>query len=312
MNLVRSLYSCPTDDAPFFVDSTTECKPCVTPSLKEQLSCPYPKCATCEVAKARRCAVGAKKTKRNPKISPALKVDHLNPGDCMSVDQYLAGVPGRLPHTRGQESRSNRYHGGTLFFNHASSKIFVRHQVSLNGPETVQAKQDVERKSLVSGVYVKEYHADNGIFKARAFEDALLADNQLISFSGVGAKHQNGIAERAIGVVQNMARAMLLHVQIHWPEELMLVYGCLPLITLFGYTIIFHKLIEAVCALRNYLREQNMDVGFCNAYASLDVQRTFLPLDYRMERRFLNGNLEHELGCSWVFPHNILPPSVLY
>ena len=219
MNLVRSLYSCPTDDEPFFVDSTTECKPCVPPSMKEQLSCPFPKCATCEVAKARRRAVGAKKTKINPDVSPALRVDDLNPGDCMSVDHYSAGVPGRLPHTKGRESKSSRYHGGTLFFDHASSKIFVRHQVSLSGVETVDAKRDVEREALTSGVFVKEYHADNGIFKSRLFEEALLADNQLIAKSGVGAKHQNSVAERAIGVVQNMGRAMLLHVRIHWPEE---------------------------------------------------------------------------------------------
>ena len=67
-----------------------------------------------------------------------------------------------------------------MFFDHASSKIFVCHQVSLGGSEFLDAKRDVEQESLVSGVFVKEYHANNGIFKSPAFEDALLADNQLI------------------------------------------------------------------------------------------------------------------------------------
>ena len=41
----------------------------------------------------------------------------------------------------------------------------------------------------------------------------------MITESGVGAHHQNGVAERAVGTVQAMARAMLLHVQLHWPDE---------------------------------------------------------------------------------------------
>jgi hypothetical protein len=41
---------------------------------------------------------------------------------------------------------------------------------------------------------------------------------QTIKFSGVGAHHQNGIAERAIRTVSESARAMILHAAIHWPE----------------------------------------------------------------------------------------------
>jgi hypothetical protein len=43
--------------------------------------------------------------------------------------------------------------------------------------------------------------------------------NQVLSFSGVGAHHQNGIAERAIQTVTNMARACMFHAQLHWPER---------------------------------------------------------------------------------------------
>jgi hypothetical protein len=42
---------------------------------------------------------------------------------------------------------------------------------------------------------------------------------QTIHFSGVGAHHQNGIAERAIFTIPESARAMILHAAIHWPEE---------------------------------------------------------------------------------------------
>ena len=80
-------------------------------------------------------------------------------------------------------------------------------------------KRSVEREALGYGVEIKHYHSDNGIFKSADFEQALEDDVQFISKSGVGAHHQNGVAERAIGTVHAMARSMLLHLRIHWPDE---------------------------------------------------------------------------------------------
>jgi hypothetical protein len=42
--------------------------------------------------------------------------------------------------------------------------------------------------------------------------------DQTIDFCGVGAHHQNGVAERDIFTVTEMARAMLLHAVLHWPD----------------------------------------------------------------------------------------------
>lgn len=42
---------------------------------------------------------------------------------------------------------------------------------------------------------------------------------QTITFSGVGAHHQNGIAERAIQTISNMARANMVHATLHWPDH---------------------------------------------------------------------------------------------
>jgi hypothetical protein len=41
---------------------------------------------------------------------------------------------------------------------------------------------------------------------------------QIITFAGAGAHHHNGMAKRAIGMITNMARTMMLHAAIHWPD----------------------------------------------------------------------------------------------
>jgi hypothetical protein len=45
------------------------------------------------------------------------------------------------------------------------------------------------------------------------------SNGQFITFSGTGAHHQNGVAERAIQTVTCWARAMLLHLILMWPDK---------------------------------------------------------------------------------------------
>ena len=65
---------------------------------------------------------------------------------------------------------------------------------------------------------IKGYHTDYGIFNSSEFTEELLKKQQKIRFSGSGASHQNGAAERAIKTVFNMARTMLMHAAIICPE----------------------------------------------------------------------------------------------
>ena len=222
MTKVQELYRCPDPSpSPSFIDdsSPSHCDPCLKAKEAGQLTCDPPKCATCEVAKARARPHHSKRTKPNPAVVEAVRAGDLSPGDCLSVDQYQSSVRGRLPQTRGRERRSSQWCGGTLFYDHASRKIFVRHQVTLSGADTVASKNEVERDALGCGVQIKKYHSDNGIFDKNEFTEALADDMQKLERSAVGAKFQNGVAERAIGITQNMARAMLLHVRIHWEDE---------------------------------------------------------------------------------------------
>ena len=69
------------------------------------------------------------------------------------------------------------------------------------------------------GRKVRSYHTDNAPFQSKAFREALASEHQSITFSGVGAHHQNGAAERAIKTITWWARTMMLHAIIMWPSE---------------------------------------------------------------------------------------------
>ena len=192
---------------------------CLHPTIEAQASCSIPACATCMLAKSKKKSRRGKIQKEDSKIKDILRSDDLVPGSVVSVDHYASPVRGRLPNTYGREAYKRRYCGGTLFYDHASGKIFINHQVSLDGSDTIRSKRKFEREALQCGVSIQKYHADNGIFTKQEFTEELENDNQYLSLSGVGAHHQNGVAERAIGTVQSMARSMLLHVRLMWPEQ---------------------------------------------------------------------------------------------
>ena len=52
------------------------------------------------------------------------------------------------------------------------------------------------------------------------FEQEIKKENQGIAFSGVGAQHQNGVAERAIRTVIERARTSLIHTAIRNPDNI--------------------------------------------------------------------------------------------
>ena len=57
------------------------------------------------------------------------------------------------------------------------------------------------------------------MFTAQQFVDEIHKNEQRLTFSGVGAHHQNGVAERAIGTIVRRARTQLLHAQLRWSEQ---------------------------------------------------------------------------------------------
>jgi hypothetical protein len=97
--------------------------------------------------------------------------------------------------------------------------VHVYHQVSLAAADTLLSKAQFEHEAGTHGIQIKKYHTDNGIFVSEAWKEHLHGMHQTQRQSATGAHHQNAIAERAIQTVTTSARAMLLHLKVHWPDE---------------------------------------------------------------------------------------------
>jgi hypothetical protein len=161
-------------------------------------SCKPPLCAACCLAKASTQRSDTYRTIPNPKKIHSLVRDDLKSGERVSLDQYVSFVPGRLAHTYGKEKKHDTLTDGKIFVDHATGHVFIYNQVSARADETLIGKNNYERLALDSGVSVQTYHADNGIFATKAFRAHCDYKGQELEFSGVGAHHQNGVAERVI------------------------------------------------------------------------------------------------------------------
>ncbi|KAI2500410.1 hypothetical protein MHU86_14081 [Fragilaria crotonensis] len=180
----------------------------------------FPKCAACQYGKQHRRPIpGTTPSSIVKDRAHALKTDNLLPGQRISVDHFICSTRGRLLTSAGKTKLDDMYTGGCIFVDHASGYIFVEHQVSLNSHETLKAKESFERMCRNTGVTPQEYLADNSkTFTSSEFSRNLSDFQQVIRFAGVGAHHHNGIAERNIRTIMAIARTMMLHSAIHWPD----------------------------------------------------------------------------------------------
>jgi hypothetical protein len=110
------------------------------------------------------------------------------------------------------------YKGGVIFIDHATRYVFIEPVVNFTAGEAIRAKRAFEREMQSMGVTVLHYHTDNGVFTSSQFQDELSSKEQGLSLSGVGAHHQNAMAEREIGIAFSMARTMMLHAKLRWPK----------------------------------------------------------------------------------------------
>ena len=119
------------------------------------------------------------------------------PGDCVSVDQLESPTPRFVAQLKGALTRK-RHCTATVFVDHMSQLSYIHLQSGLTSAETIEAKQAFEAYVRSHRVRVQHYHADNGRFADNAYLKVVTEAGQTISFCGVNAHFQNGIAEKRI------------------------------------------------------------------------------------------------------------------
>jgi hypothetical protein len=81
--------------------------------------------------------------------------------------------------------------------------------------ETLKGKHNFECFAKQFNIKIRHYHADNAPLGANDIKADIDKQDQELTFSGVGAHHQNRVAERSIRTVTQRARVMLLHSFLH-------------------------------------------------------------------------------------------------
>ena len=170
---------------------------------KKLANVPPPKCPSCLYGKTH------KNPWRTHKVDPKIKPSTI-PGAVVSIDQLESPIPGFVLIARGQPTTSC-YHGASVFADHASSFTYVHLHQAMTTQETIDAKHAFECIAEQHAVCIRYYHSNNGRFADRAFMDDVRKAGQTITFCGVSAHHQNGVAERRIHDITESARTMLLY-----------------------------------------------------------------------------------------------------
>jgi hypothetical protein len=153
-------------------------------------SCPKHKCAACCLSKT-----GRSSTPTTTVVDTSdwnLNNDVPNLGDIVHLDQYMSGLSGHLHHALGKEKHKARFTGGTISVDWKTDFIRHNHQVSLRVGETLKSKNAFEKGAAPFGVNTRTFKADNVPFSSVKFKIDIANKEQDITFSGVGAHHQNG------------------------------------------------------------------------------------------------------------------------
>lgn len=178
------------------------------------LHCQVPVCAACMYGKATKRPWRTKTIKNKDEAYQPTA-----PGEVIAVDQMRSPTPGLVAQLTGKLTNAH-YEYVTVFVDAYSGRGYVYLQKSTNATETLEAKLAFERWCQAEGVTPRHYHADNGIFRSKAWMEDCLKRGQGFSYAGVDAHHQNGRAEARIRRLSELARTMLSHAQRKWPQEI--------------------------------------------------------------------------------------------
>ena len=170
-----------------------------------------PVCITCVLGKQHKLA----RTKDNKIAGSSVK----QPGDMIHMDQCIVTTPG-CPMTHSGKNNPEKITCFTIYVDSISHRIHIHFQSSTEAVQTLVGKHRLERYGKKFQVKIKSFRADNGIFKAKKFMDDIDACDQDITFCGVNAHHQNGVAERHIRTIVEKGRTNFIHAATKWPHAL--------------------------------------------------------------------------------------------
>jgi hypothetical protein len=112
---------------------------------KSVANAPDPICAACQYSKANQ--------KPHCNDTGSITLHHTAPGQGVSVDLLEAGIPGKLPTTRGLPS-PKRCKFVTLWVDHYSRYLYPSFHATKNMSETLQSKQEFEAFAAKFGINV--------------------------------------------------------------------------------------------------------------------------------------------------------------
>ena len=172
-----------------------------------------PLCAFCAFAAAHKRPWRTKgSTKRHIR-----KVWQRESGSGTSCDHIVSHQPGLIPQTSGKLTHA-RFWGSVIYVDHATDFIYNHLIKTTSSDETLASKFAYERLSRSYGVTIGAYDTDNSRFNDERFTGSCKEAGQQLTFCGVGAHHQNAIAERKIKEICYGGRTILLHAKRRWPS----------------------------------------------------------------------------------------------
>ena len=172
--------------------------PIITPKHTSTYRCSPPLCAACLCGKSQ---VRSIKTSGKRHTEYELRSGKLLPRELIFVNHYQSTLKGRLPNTFGKESTSNKYCGGIIFVDSTTGLTRIYHLVSLRAGDTLRHKNQFEQEASEFGVSIQGYNGNSGIFACEEWKNDFKLKRQSYNLCGVGAHHQNGVAERSIGTI---------------------------------------------------------------------------------------------------------------
>ncbi len=171
-----------------------------------------PKCAGCLFGAMTKLPWQGKETKANHEVFVVAK-----PGECVLVDQMTAREVEFYAQLKGELTKK-RYKCATIFVDHFSCLSFIHLQLDNKSNKTLTAKLAFKQYAAEHGVKILHYHCNNGCFRDNAFQQVCHDSRQQLTFCGVNAHVQNGIAKQAIQDLLESAHKQLIHTHTHWPE----------------------------------------------------------------------------------------------